>query len=109
MPLPQTYYRAKIYIALVTDARNAARAAGFETDEYNFDIVAYSYTLDLHNFSGISPIANKGALINGNFTFKTMTHELGHAYGLMHANLWRTMDGTIIGDGTMSNTATISI
>jgi FG-GAP-like repeat len=98
MPLPQSAYPRDSLFALVTDARNAARAAGFETNNFNLDMVAYSYTT-LHDFSGISPIANKGALLNGSFTFKVATHELGHAYGLMHANLWRTFDGTIIGDG----------
>jgi hypothetical protein len=98
MPQPQSSYPRENLYNLVTDARNAARAAGFETNNFDLDMVAYSYTT-LHNFSGISPIANKGALLNGNFTFKVATHELGHAYGLMHANLWRNFDGTIIGEG----------
>jgi len=98
MPQPQTAYPRESLYNLVTDARNAARAAGFETNNFNLDMVAYSYT-ELHAFSGISPIANKGALLNGSFTFKVATHELGHAYGLMHANLWRTSDGTPTGEG----------
>ncbi|HEY0427793.1 MAG TPA: hypothetical protein VGC76_08420, partial [Pyrinomonadaceae bacterium] len=98
MPQPQTAYPRENLIGLITDARNAARAAGFETNNYNLDLVAFSYS-DMYTFSGISPIANKGALLNGSFTFKTVTHELGHEYGLMHANLWRTSDGTIIGEG----------
>ncbi|MGC2237036.1 MAG: FG-GAP-like repeat-containing protein, partial [Pyrinomonadaceae bacterium] len=98
MPLPQTAYPRDNLFALVTDARNAALAAGFDTNEYNLDVVAYSYT-PLHAFSGISPIGNKGALFNGSFTFKTVTHEIGHEYGLGHANLWRTFDGTTTGNG----------
>jgi hypothetical protein len=98
MPQPQTVYTRDNLYALVTDARNAARAAGFETDNYELDMVAFS-TSGLLNFSGISPLGNKGALINGNFTFKVVAHELGHAYGLLHANLWRTNDGSIIGSG----------
>jgi hypothetical protein len=98
MPQSQSVYTRSNLFALVTDARNAARAAGFETNNYELDMVAFSRS-DLLDFSGISPIANKGALINGNFTFKVLTHELGHAYGLLHANLWRTFDGTITGNG----------
>jgi hypothetical protein len=98
MPLPQTAYPRDNLFALVTDARNAALAAGFDTNGYDLDVVAYSYT-PLHAFSGISPIGNKGALFNGSFTFKTVTHEIGHEYGLGHANLWRTDDGTPNGNG----------
>lgn len=98
MPQPQSAYPQGNLNALINDARNAARAAGFETNHYDLDMVAFSQSA-LLGFSGISPIANKGALINGNFTFKVLTHELGHAYGLLHANLWRTTDGTIIGNG----------
>ncbi|HEY8560789.1 MAG TPA: FG-GAP-like repeat-containing protein [Pyrinomonadaceae bacterium] len=98
MPLPQTAYPRESLFALLTDARNAARAAGYETNDYELDMVAFARS-DLLDFSGISPIANKGALINGNFTFKVVTHELGHAFGLLHANLWRTFDGSITGSG----------
>jgi hypothetical protein len=98
MPQPQSVYTRDSLFMLVTDARNAAREAGFETNNYELDMVAFSQSA-LLDFSGISPIGNKGALINGNFTFKVVTHELGHAYGLLHANLWRTNDGTITGNG----------
>jgi hypothetical protein len=98
MPKPQTDYPRESLFALITDARNAARAAGFETNDYDLDMAAFGQST-LLNFSGISPLANKGALINGNFTFKVITHELGHTYGLLHANLWRTTDGTPIGSG----------
>ena len=98
MPQPQSVYTRDNLFALVTDARNAARAAGFETNNYELDMVAFSTSAVL-NFSGISPLGNKGALINGNFTFKVVAHELGHTYGLLHANSWRTSDGTIIGSG----------
>ncbi|HEX8368546.1 MAG TPA: FG-GAP-like repeat-containing protein [Pyrinomonadaceae bacterium] len=98
MPRIQSFYTRDNLIDLVTDARNAARAAGFETNNFSLDMVAFSYT-PMFEFSGISPIGNKGALLNGTFTFKVAAHELGHAYGLMHANLWRTTDGTITGAG----------
>jgi hypothetical protein len=98
MPQPQTVYTRDNLLALLIDARNAARNAGFETDNYHLDMVAFSQSTIL-DFAGISPIGNKGALLNGSFTFKTTAHELGHEFGLLHANLWRTFDGTITGNG----------
>lgn len=100
MPRPQTDYPRENLYALLLDARSAARQAGFETDNYNLDMVAFSQSA-LLDFAGISPIGNKGALLNGSFTFKTTAHELGHEYGLLHANLWRTFDGTPTGSGTV--------
>ena len=98
MPNPQTFYTPDNLNALLDDARNAARAAGFDTNNYHLDMVAFSQSA-LLNFSGISAVGNKGALLNGSFTFKTTAHELGHEYGLLHAGLWRTFDGTITGNG----------
>jgi hypothetical protein len=42
----------------------------------------------------------RGSVLNGAFFLAEAAHELGHNYGLLHANLWRTTDGTIIGQGS---------
>ena len=99
MPQPQSFYNGfNINSVMLADARNAARAAGFETNNYDLDMIAFSFTPNL-SFSGSAIIGGKGLFLNGFFDFKTIAHELGHNYGLLHANLWRTTDGTIIGAG----------
>lgn len=98
MPQPQSFYTGANMFALYSDARAAARAAGFETDDYNFDLIAFGFSQN-YEFSGTAMVGGKGLLLNGYFDFKVTAHELGHNYGLRHANLWRTTDGTVIGAG----------
>ena len=99
MPQPQSFYNGfNINTTMLADARNAARAAGFETNNYDLDIIAFGFTQNL-SFSGSAIIGGKGLFLNGFFDFKTIAHELGHNFGLLHANLWRTTDGTVIGAG----------
>ncbi|HZH33679.1 MAG TPA: FG-GAP-like repeat-containing protein [Pyrinomonadaceae bacterium] len=99
MPQPQSFYTSFQNIDLLyTDGRNAARSAGFETDNFNLDFIAFSFTQSL-GFGGAAKIGAKGVLLNGSFDFKIIAHELGHNYGLLHANVWRTTDGTVIGAG----------
>ncbi|MEJ7861052.1 MAG: FG-GAP-like repeat-containing protein [Pyrinomonadaceae bacterium] len=99
MSHPQSYYTGfNVNSELLPEARAAARAAGYETNNYNLDVVAFSFTQNL-SFSGSAIIGGKGLLLNGFFDFKTIAHEIGHNYGLVHANLWRTTDGTPSGTG----------
>jgi hypothetical protein len=99
MPQPQSFYNGfNLNTTMLADARAAARLAGFETNNYDFDIIAFGFTPNL-SFSGSAIIGGKGLFLNGFFDFKTIAHELGHNYGLLHANLWRTTDGTVTGAG----------
>ena len=99
MPQPQGFYTVANIPAFYADARNAARAAGFDTDNYNFDLLAFSSSPNF-GFAGAANIGAKGFILNGAFDFKTTALELGHCYGLVHANLWRTTDGTVTGNGS---------
>ena len=96
MPLPQSSYSSS---ALLSDARNAARAAGYETNNFSLDVVTFSYT-SRFGWAGQASVGAKGSLMNGFFYMEEVSHELGHNYGLLHANLWRTVDGTTIGAGS---------
>ncbi len=104
LPQPLTYYTERFrqgdsFEAMIADARNAARIAGYNPEPFSFDVVAFSYTRLIDDVVGISTIGGKGSILNGAFFLPEAAHELGHNYGLLHANLWRTTDGTIIGQG----------
>lgn len=99
MPNTQSYYaQLNDDEVMKTDARNAARQKGFETNNFDLDIVGFSASYSFP-FAGRSLTGAKGILMNGAFYLSEVAHEIGHNYGLMHANLWRTNDGSIIGAG----------
>ncbi len=85
--------------ALGTDARAAATAAGYNLD--NYDRLCYMFT-NLANFDGgtkfngwggRASVGGKNCWINGYWDFRVVAHELGHNWGLRHANLWKVTDG----------------
>jgi alpha-tubulin suppressor-like RCC1 family protein len=41
-------------------------------------------------------IGGSKLLINGGVNIGSITHELGHCYGLLHSNLWQVADGSAI-------------
>src|SRR5205807_8595472 len=98
MPQIQSFY-FNDFNDLKKDAENAAQSAGFDPNNYNLDLFAMSYNQGFP-YGGIANVGTRGAATNGSFSFKVPAHELGHNYGLWHANLWRTTDGTVIGSGS---------
>jgi PKD repeat protein len=82
---------------LIADARNLARASGYDTDRYDLDCVFIP--TDLFSQS-LAYNACKGALIPGTFG---LYHEFGHTFGLHHAGLWKTFGGDMIGPGVDQN------
>jgi Concanavalin A-like lectin/glucanases superfamily/Putative binding domain, N-terminal len=98
MPQAQSFYFNN-FGALKTDAENAARAAGFDPNNFNLDLFAMSRNSGF-GYGGIAYVGARGAALNGAFDLRVTAHELGHNYGLLHANLWRTTDGSTIGPGS---------
>lgn len=97
MPQPQTFYFNN-FGTLRTDAENASRAAGFDPNNFNLELFAMSYNPGF-GYGGIAFVGARGAALNGFFDLRVTAHELGHNYGLLHANLWRTLDASTIGPG----------
>ncbi|MEO8650555.1 MAG: hypothetical protein ABI539_15435, partial [Acidobacteriota bacterium] len=99
MPQTRLYYmQGGYWNTLLSDARTAARNAGFETNNFDLDVVGFTYSQYIP-WLGIGSVGGKGALLNGSFSLGTVAHELGHSYGLLHANTWETTDGSVIGPG----------
>ncbi|HEY5906928.1 MAG TPA: hypothetical protein VIZ31_02735, partial [Vicinamibacteria bacterium] len=82
---------------LMTDAIAAARAAGHDIAAYNLYIVAFPSLS--YGYSGKASVGRARVWLNGSFGSGVTAHELGHNYGVFHANLWRTTDGSVIGPG----------
>lgn len=99
--LPKTqveYQTNEQYLLLRSDALAAARDAGFEPNDYNLDVVAFATTYS--GWAGRGYVGSRGTWLNGYFDLRVTSHELGHNYGLNHANYWNANGLTIIGPGS---------
>ncbi len=85
---------------VLTDARAAAKAAGFDPANFNFDTVIY--TGSPGGFSGQAYVGSKGCWLKSGTNTGVACHEYGHNFGLWHANFWSTTNGSVIGGGTHS-------
>ncbi len=84
---------------LLADARAAALNAGFDTDNFDRDIVVFT-GVPGYTFGGLAYVGGKGVWLQSMGAGVT-SHELGHNEGLWHANLWNTTSNfSGIGPGT---------
>jgi len=94
LPIPSTSASTyqNSFGLLLSDARNAANAQGFNYANYNLDLVVT--TGGGFSYAGRAYIGGQGAhCVAGYTSLRTAGHELGHNIGLFHADYWRT-DGT---------------
>ena len=97
MAQPAAYYGTNnFYSQLRTQARAAASAAGYVLTNYQFDLICMG-AVPGFNWSGLGSVGGAGAWIRASFGTGVSAHELGHNFGLNHANYWDTLGQSIIG------------
>ncbi|MBL8955182.1 MAG: carboxypeptidase regulatory-like domain-containing protein [Myxococcaceae bacterium] len=99
--LPQTsafYKMNENYYGLRSDAIAAATDAGYPLNGYSLDIVAFKGIYS--GWAGRGAVGGRGNWLNGNFSARVTNHELGHNYGVWHANYWAAQNNSIIGAGS---------
>ena len=100
MPQTADYYATNgANSQLVADAETAA-APDYTAANYDRIIVLFSDLSGFANskitYGGLGDIGGPNVRCNGEFDFRVIAHELGHTYGLYHANLWQVTDGNPI-------------
>jgi hypothetical protein len=100
MPQPASWYGTNDnYNQLRTDARNAATALGYVLSSYDRDVICMG-SVQGFNWAGLAYIGAGGAWLRNSFSTGVAGHELGHNWGLNHANFWDTSGQSVIGPGT---------
>ncbi|MEW6157200.1 MAG: PKD domain-containing protein [Verrucomicrobiota bacterium] len=100
--LPRTaasYGNAQDAGGLRNDARNAARNAGYTLTNYDYDVICLG-SVPGFGWAGLGYVGAPGAWIRGTSSTGVTAHELGHNYGLNHANYWDTRGESVTGSGT---------
>lgn len=94
------YYGSTDAAELRTAARNAARADGFLLSAYEYDLICIGRVPGF-GWSGLGYVGAPGSWIRASFDGPGVSaHELGHNFGLPHANFWDTAGESVIGAGT---------
>ncbi|MEW6157358.1 MAG: Calx-beta domain-containing protein [Verrucomicrobiota bacterium] len=88
--LPQTklWYSAFGEDALQRDARAVTKAAGYDYLNYDLDMVIHT-SVPGFDWGGLAYVGARGVWLQTGAA-GVICHELGHNYGLLHANYWDT-------------------
>lgn len=98
LPRTKAWYTTSGPGGLLSDARDLARRSGYDTSNFDLDIVAFT-TVPQYDFGGLGFVHGKGTWLQSMGAGVT-AHELGHNYGVLHGNYWITTNYSMIGPGT---------
>jgi hypothetical protein len=98
LPNNASYYNS--FSRVLTAARTAAVAAGYNYTDYTYEVVVTGTQPQIPGTAGVAWVGARGAwLHNSQWNLKTCAHEMGHNFGLPHSGAWDTDDGSVIGPG----------
>ena len=96
LPKTDAEYKALGITAIRNDALAAALADRRDYLDYDLDVIQYAGGPD--GFSGTATVNGRGCWLRET-SVGVAIHELGHNFGLYHANAWITSDESVIGPG----------
>jgi len=98
LPRTTTAYGGLDASKLREEARTAARAAGYILSAYDFDVICFR-SVPGYGWAGLGYVGAPGSWVQDSFdeTAGVFCHELGHNFGLNHANYWDTAGESVIG------------
>ncbi|CAA6823736.1 MAG: Unknown protein [uncultured Thiotrichaceae bacterium] len=106
MPQPGSYYSnldntsfANGSVALHADAKTAFDALGTSINLNDFDIVGVHFANIGMPYAGLASVGGGNHWIQSTTAPNVIAHELGHNYGLGHANYWDTGGNSVVGAG----------
>ena len=93
----ETYAVGGQNFQLHNDARALATAGGFNVAGYDKIGVVFAnlggFPGSQITYGGLGSVQGPFFWTNGYYDFRVVAHELGHNFGLLHANLWQVFDG----------------
>lgn len=98
LPRTTTEYGTLDASKLREEARTAATRAGFALSNFDFDVICFR-SVPGFGWAGLGYVGAPGSWVQDSFdeTGGVFAHELGHNYGLNHANFWDTAGESVIG------------
>jgi hypothetical protein len=97
LPQPKGWYSVQGTGALRNDARDAARQLGYDSDNYDWDLIRHP-SVPGFNWGGLASVRGRGLWLQSS-SLGVACHELGHNYGIWHANFWNASGDSVIGPG----------
>ena len=102
LPNDSSYYTS--FGRILSAARTAAAAAGYNYLDYTYEVVVTGAKPSMPGTAGVAFVGARGAwLHNSQWNLATCAHEVGHNFGLQHSGAWDTDDDTVIGPGEVWN------
>ncbi len=88
MPETKAFYLANGRHRLWSAAENEAKANGYDLADYDRWIIGFKRIYS--GWAGVAYVGGQSFMLNGYWGLREAAHEMGHNYGLYHANYWKT-------------------